>query len=331
MTSESKQKGPAETPAPFAWRMGVLALVHAIGMPAAAQAVLPDPTRTCVWSSAQPMLDAIIAGQPVRLRLDFDAHAPVTLSPAAALRLQLASTERPGTTEKPDRGVVVSRVGRKTVRIPWSEEQVEVAGVVQPLEVLTPPAYSAGAGDGTIRPSVLPCATVRLEQRPVRPTDVETVMRILEDGRFGGLRVQATVGGKDVQVEFGPWRRDTVGTAATGGLLVTVLGGSLTGPVVETPVVHDVTRPARLLRLDRPWLVAGVKVPALMMRVSDWEGNSAVPPDADLEADLIQVARRRNPQRSIRLIYLGQDVLRDCASFEWRRAGNLLAVRCPAP
>lgn len=279
----------------------------------------------------QPLVDAVIAGQPVRLRLDFGAHAPIVLTPAAAERLALASDTRPGTEEEPDRGTVISRVGRKTVRIRWSREVVTVEGVTRPLEVLTPPDYAPGMGDGSIRPSALPCGTVRLEQRTADARDVETVMRIVEDGTFDGLPVRAMAGKDDIQVEVSPWRRETMGTAATGGVLVTLMGGVLTGPVVEVPVVYGVTRPARLLRLDRPWPVAGVKVPALMMRVSDWEGDHAVPPDGDLEADLIQVAKRRNPQRSFRLMHLGQDVLRDCASFEWRRAGHLLAVRCPAP
>jgi hypothetical protein len=309
----------------LAWASGLAAALLA----GAAQAPAPDLSRTCVWSMRQPLADAVIAGQPVRLRLDFGAHSPIVLTPAAAERLALASDTRPGTDEEPDRGTVISRVGRKTVRLRWSRESVTVEGVTRPIEVLTPPDYAPGIGDGSIRPSALPCGTVRLEQRAADGRDVETVMRIVEDGTFDGLPVRAMAGKDDIQVEVSPWRRETMGTAATGGVLVTLLGGILTGPVVEVPVVYGVTRPARLLKLDRPWLVAGVKVPALMMRVSDWEGNHAVPPDGDLEADLIQVAKRRNPQRSFRLIHLGQDVLAGCASFEWRRVGNLLAVRCP--
>ena len=299
--------------------------------PAVAQGQALEPSKVCAIPAGQPLVDAVIAGQLVRLRVDFGAHAPITLTPAAAERLALASDIRPGTDEKPDRGTVISRVGRKTVRVRWSRESVTIDGVTRPLEVLTPPDYAPGIGDGSIRPTELPCGIVRLEQRAPTARDVETVMRIVEDGTFDGMPVKAMAGKQDIQVEVSPWRRETMGTAATGGVLVTLLGGVLTGPVMETPVVYGITRPARRLVLDRPWPVAGVKVTALMMRVSDWEGDHAVPPDGDLEADLIQVAKRRDPQRSFRLMHLGQDVLRDCASFEWRRAGHLLAVRCPAP
>ena len=327
----SSCEGPAETPAPLPLCIGLVGLWLAAGSPAVAQTAKPDLSRSCVWTTAQPLVDAAIAGQPVRLRVDFGAHAPIVLTPAAATRLALASDTRPGTDEEPDRGTVITRVGRKTVRIRWSREMVTVDGVTQPLEVLTPPDYAPGIGDGSIRPSALPCAVVRLEQRSAGPRDVETVMRVIDDGTFDGLPVKAMAGRDDIRLEFSPWRERTVGTAAVGGILVSLLGGSLSGPVTETPVVYGVTRPARLLKLDRPWQAAGVKVPALMMRLSDWEGDHAVPPDGDLEADLIQVAKRRDPQRSFRLMHLGQDVLGDCASFEWRRAGHLLAVRCPAP
>jgi hypothetical protein len=193
----------------------------------------------------------VIAGQPVRLRVDFGAHAPITLTPAAAARLALASDVRPGTDEEPDRGTLVSRVGRKTVRIPWSRETVIVDGVAQQMAVLTPPAYAPGIGDGSIRPSALPCGTVRLEQRAARAGDVETLMRIVEDGTFDGLPVTVMAGNQDIQVEISPWRRETMGTAATGGVLVTLLGGSLTGPVAETPVVYGITRPVQLQQPGR--------------------------------------------------------------------------------
>lgn len=318
-------------PVSFSWLGAFASALLGAAAQAQAAAPAPDLSRTCVWTMRQPLVDAVIAGQPVRLRLDFGAHAPIVLTPAAAERLALASDTRSGTDEEPDRGSVITRVGRKTVRTRWSREIVTIDGVTRPQEVLTPPGYAPGIGDGSIRPSALPCGVVRLEQRSADPRDVETVMRVIEDGTFDGLPVKAMAGKDDIQVEVSPWRERTVGTAAVGGILVSLLGGSLSGPVTETPVVYGVTRPARLLRLDRPWQAAGVKVPALMMRLSDWEGDHAVPPDGDLEADLIQVAKRRNPQRSFRLIHLGRDVLGGCASFEWRRAGHLLAVRCPAP
>jgi hypothetical protein len=307
----------------------------ALALPAASLAqAQPNPaefTRTCAWTAQDPMVDAVIAGQPVRLRVDFGAHAPILLSAAAAERLALASDVRPGEKKKPDRGVVVSRVGRKTVRMPWSRETVTIDDVTRPIPVLTPPAYMAGQGDGSISPQALPCGIVRLDQRIPGARDAETLMRVLDDGAFDGLRVKAAAGAEDIRVEFVPWRRESLGTAATGGVLVSLLGGSLTGPVVDVPVVYGVTRPARLLRLDQPWRGVGIRLPALMMRVSDWEGDHAVPRDGDLDPELIQVTKRRNPQRGQRLLQLGRDVLGDCARFEWRRQGNMLAVHCPAP
>lgn len=152
----------------------------------------------------------------MRLRLDFGAHAPVTLTPAAAERLALVSDVRPGTKEKPDRGVIVSMVGRKTVRISWSRETVSVEGVTQPLEVVTPLDYAAGGADGSIRPSALPCAIVRFAQRTGAPGDVETVLRPVTDGRFDGLAFRAKAGTQDMQVEFGPWRAQSVAQPQAG-------------------------------------------------------------------------------------------------------------------
>jgi hypothetical protein len=282
-----------------------------------------------VRSAQAPFVDAVIAGQPVRLRLDFAATAPVLLTPEAAQRLALAGDARPGTKEKPDRGSLISSVGRKRVRIAWSREMVAIDGVVQPMEVLTPAGYAAGGADGSIRPSALPCAVVRLEQRAVRAGDAETVLPLMESDRFDALTVRAMAGTDAIEVVHAPWRAQSMGTASTGGALAALVGGSLTGPVVETPVVYGVTRPARLLKLDRPWPVSGVRLSQMLMRVSDWEGRGPVPPDADLDRELIQVTARKNAQRGLRFLQLGQDVLGACASLEWRREARALVVRCP--
>lgn len=286
---------------------------------------------SCVRSVQAPLIDAVIAGHPVRLRLDFGATAPVMLTPAAAARLALESDVRPGTKEEPDRGRLITQVGRKRVSLPWSRETVAIDGVAQPMEVVTASGYAAGGADGTIRPSALPCAVVRFEQRAARPGDAETVLPLMEGDRFDALTVRAAAGRETIEVVHAPWRAQSMGTAATGGALAELLGGSLTGPVGETPVVYGVTRPARLLRLDRPWPVGGVQLREMLMRVSDWEGRGPVPPDADLDRDLIQVTVRRNAQRGQRFLQLGQDVLGACASLEWRREARVLVVRCPRP
>jgi hypothetical protein len=310
----------------------------------AAPKAAPALVGTTVLGAEAPFVDALVAGKPVRLRLDFAAHAPIILTPAAAGRLGLASDVRPATdgkkAEKPSRGVIVSRVGRQTVRVPYSREQVEIGGVARAIQVATPEGYAVtgkdgagrdGAGaDGSILPSALPVAVVRLQQRPPGPGDVETTWQVLDDGAFDGLEFRAMAGPNTIRVGLAPSRPQTVGTASTAGALAELNGGRLTGPVSPVMVVYGVSRPARLLQLDKPWTGAGVAVTRLMMRLHDWEGKDPVPMDGDLDAQVIQVNARRNAQRGIRLMKLGADALGRCAGFEWRRAGNLLVLQCPA-
>lgn len=285
-------------------------------------------TRTIAADA--PFVDATIAGQPVRLRLDFGGHGAITLKPEATTRLALAGDVRPNTKKKPSRGVIRSSVGRQTTRVPFSTEQVLIDGITRPLVVVTPNGYTAEGADGTILPSALPYRVVRLVQRSPRPTDVETAFPISDNGRFDGLPFRARAGDADIQISLAPDRARTLATAAAGGALAVGHGGKLTGPILEQEVAYGVARPTRLVRLDRPWTASGVPVSSFMMRIHDWEGRAPIPPDADLSEADIEVSARHNAQRGIRLMRLGADALGNCATIEWRRIENQLAIRCPA-
>lgn len=334
---------------PTPGRCAALALMLAAGA-ASGQPAQPVPIPEFVGErrvpAGSPFVEAVIAGQPVRLRLDFGANAPVTLSPAAAERLRLAADLREpdgrvadgappkgraakGMT-RPERGIVVSQVGRKTVRVSWSREMVTIDGRLQSLLVSTPASYGVPGADGSIAANALPYAVVRLEQRKATPNDVERLAPVLKNSPFAGLRFRADAGGQALSVQLAPFATSSVGTAATGSALAGVSGGTLSGPVSDVPIVYGVLRPARRLVLAQPWTGAGVPVRQIMMRVADWEGKKAEPPDGDVDADLIQVKARRNNQRGLHLLALGADALGGCADFEWRRTDNMLVMRCPA-
>jgi hypothetical protein len=296
---------------------------------AAAQSAGPLDPGPRVVNAAAPHVDALIAGQPVRLRFDLAAHAPVVLSPEAAARLGLAQNLRDGARARVRRGTLVTQAGRVQVKIPFSAETLLLDGRAHDVEVAVPPDFRVADADGLIGPKGLPCRAVRYELRPVGPADREIRFALEGGTAFAGLYTRVPAGPAVLRVEVAPSRPFTHATAASGAALAALVGGRLTGPLRDIDLSYGIRRPARLLKLDRPWTETGLPVGELLMRVQDWEGSDTRPPDADADPEDILVLVARDPQRAVRLLTLGADVVGGCASFEWRRDENLLLLRCP--
>jgi hypothetical protein len=305
----------------------VLAVAPASAQKDGAAPVLHPGAR--VIDARAPIVEAVIAGQPVRLRFDLAAHAPVILTPAAAARLGLGGDLRNGRKAKVRRATLLTMAGRVTVRIPYTVETVGIDGVAQQIVVAVPPGLLSEGEDGRIGPKALPYAEVRYQQRPPAGTDGETRLTLEAGNDFGGLYTPVRVGGETIKVEFAPAFRQSVGTAATGAILAGAVGGRLEGPERMVRIVYDIERPVRLLRLDRPFPIAGLSVGQVLMRIQDWEGRHPRPADADVDPDDILVLVGRDPQRSNRFLSLGHEVTGGCASIAWRRADDSLLLVCP--
>jgi hypothetical protein len=287
-----------------------------------------DP-GTFVVDAKAPLVAARIAGQPVRLRFDLAAHAPIVLAPEAVARLGLAGNFRNGKKVRVSRGTLVTQAGRLRVKVPYSTETVAVDGRAHDVRVAMPEGFQAVGADGLIGPKGLPYMAVRLELGPATSGNRTIRLPLEPGGAFAGLYTRMPAVEQVLEVEVAPSRPFTHGTASTGGALTIIRGGRLSGPVREVELSYGIRRPARLLTLDSPWSAAGLPVTQLLMRVQDWEGKVPRPADADSDPDAILVLVQRDPQRAVRLLTLGADVVGRCASFEWRRAEDQMILRCP--
>jgi hypothetical protein len=109
-------------------RFAPLSLLLALAAPAlAARKPAPPPLPPLVLPGAAPVIEAQIAGQPVRLTVDFGSDPLIMLGPAAVARLNLAADTR-ADGDTVDRGRFRVAVGQVSVDVPYSEEQVNIAG-----------------------------------------------------------------------------------------------------------------------------------------------------------------------------------------------------------
>lgn len=300
------------------------------GPAVAARRPLP-PLPVLELPATAPLIEAEIAGQTVRLTVDFGGDDIVQINPGTPLAAVLAGDARPD--GKPvDRGLYRVAVGQAWLAIRFSRENVLIGGRAVKARVLRPDAAPAGqprGSDGSIGLPLLPHAGVVLRRRAATAQDGRVVLpaRKGRSDAFGFAWPLA--GGDSLDVELHPLRPATVASAAAASLLAAVGNGRLDGPVRRVPIAFGASRPVRRLELARPVPVAGVPVRSVDVRLFDWAGKADLPPEADPENAAVTVIGRRGRQRGWPVLKLGGDVLDACASIAWDGQAKIWQLMCP--
>ena len=292
-----------------------------LATPAVAAKKPAPPLPPLVLPAGAPVIEAQIAGQPVRLTVDFGADPFIMLGPAAVARLNLAAETR-ADGETVDRGRFRVAVGQVSVAVPYSEEQLSIAGRSASVRVLAPaaaPAEAVAGSDGVIGLALLPHEGVRMNFRPRQQSD-----RVVTVAAEPGARSSSTKfdwplpKGPPIEVELHPLRPVSVASVAAASRLAEVGDGKLSGPPRRVLIGFGVARPVRSLVLARPVAVAGVTVSTVDVRLFDWAGKAELPPDAESDGAAL-VTGKRGRQRGWPILKLGRDVLGRCASIAWQR------------
>lgn len=298
-----------------------LALLLAAGPALAARKPKPPPLPPLpplVLPAAAPVIEVMIAGQAARLTVDIGGDDIVQINPASPLRAVLANeTRADGSTA--DRGRYRVAVGQTAMAIPFSREQLLIAGRPMQARVLTPAAAIPNAdSDGTIGLPLLPHDVVRVQLRPPAAGDRSAVLpaRIGRSDTWGFDWKLAN--GAVLDVELHLLRPASVIAAAAAAELADVGGGTLVGPVQRVPISFGAIRPVRVLELARPVAIANLSISRAAVRLFDWAGKAELPPDAEAD-DAALVVGKRGRQGAWRNLKLGRDVLGRCASIAWLR------------
>lgn len=276
------------------------------------------PLPALVLPAAALVIDVVIAGQPARLTVDIGGDDIVQINPASPLRAVLATDTR-STGESVDRGRYRVAVGQTAMAIPFSREQLLIAGRPVQARVLTPETVTAAAdSDGTIGLPLLPHDVVKVQLRPPAAGDRRAVLpaRIGRSDAWGFDWKLAN--GAVLDVELHQLRSTSVIAAAAAAELAAVGDGKLVGPVQRVPISFGAIRPVRVLELAQPVAIANLSISRAAVRLFDWAGKAELPPEAQAD-DAALVVGKRGRQGAWRNLKLGRDVLGRCASIAWQR------------
>lgn len=186
----------------------------------------------------------------------------------------------------------------------------------------------AQTNDGLISPTLLPYRTVKFV---LRSEDSEATKRSLilkGPGTYGfsGGEGSLRLGDDMVAIGFNPQREHTIVSAAVGAILASTHGGAFHGDVMETTIRYGVTRPVRLMELDRPLDVAGAIVRSVLVRTNE-AGDAIGKTVENKDQDEIVVigSNKRKPKLTMTL---GAQALEKCSSFEFDNEANEIILIC---
>jgi hypothetical protein len=290
-------------------RSGLLLLLVAATPAAGQELVLQDREGA--------MVDAVINGVPMRLKVEFDLLPGVNLNADAAARAGLVRTggwsERIGPIQLP---------GNRT------EAQFTLAGIPTRAGIRWRDKPAAIGADGAVSVYSLPFDTVTIQRAEAAPGERELSFTTrLHDNH--GIHHRLRVGKRRIAVRFSLSRPRTTAPAAAAALIAAQQGGRVGDERGVETIVLGVDRPVRRLRLDRPLVIGALAVPVLMVRTTDFRGEHqlAWAEQVSDQGEII-VTGAVASQEALYRITLGLDVLGRCSSATYRRATGELRLRC---
>lgn len=309
-------------------RAAVLALLSLAAGTAAAGKPAAKPARELVLEATGGfVVDALIDGRPLRLRVDPGAPTGILLNRRFANAAGLTGLQRSALKVGPlvfngwvtDRKVVIA--GRPgSYRISWYDRDM------------------IGDADGIVNPATLPWPVVSFKLRPAAAGERSFTFATSFDTQRG-LHHFFGLGNGPAIARFTLLDRPSIVTAAAAAFLARRLGGRWAGPPEVRPVRFSVERPARTMWLAQPMVLKGLAIRSLLVRTNDHGGVGRLPeevhPDAPEDAATVLVTakpkRWRPPQPDEYWLMIGSDDLSRCSTMRYERSGGRLSFSCAPP
>lgn len=266
------------------------------------------------------IVEASINGVPLRLKVELDHSHSITINPAAAARAGLGNGQ----------GRWVEIIGPVRLHGRVARPNIFIGDKEFTAPVHWQEQEAVSGADGTITPHLLPFDRVTLQRRPQSAPEQDLVFSSkLHDNH--GIHVPVRVGEKRVAVRMSLSRANTSAPAAAAAIIARKHGGVVSEARILEEIAFGVKRPARILRLQQPFQVGGLTIPALLARTADFRGKHKLArAQAPMPEGEILVTGKTHSQPPLYRVTLGLDVLGRCSSATYTRGTGELRLRCAA-
>jgi hypothetical protein len=268
------------------------------------------------------VVDTVVRGQPLRLKVDPGAPWYVLLNSSAAKRLGLVGTRS-----------ATFAVGPMRVKGKTRSEKVTFGTVVATRPVIWFKGESVSGADGVVNPANVPHD--RVTMRFGAPSSVEKIIELqMRFDKERGLYHELSFGGQIILTRFTLQDELTTATGAAASVIAKRRNGLWEGGNFTHPVRYGIARPVRKMVLGEPLSVNGFPLSQLTVRVSDDRGSYYLPEEQVLavEVDDDDVVVTGKKQRIFGAphfwLMIGRDNLNRCSSISYENSTKRLILSC---
>lgn len=191
--------------------------------------------------------------------------------------------------------------------------------------------------NGSIGPWAIPFDRIIVSIAPALGTEADHDMPYfgdLSNGSLSGYREA----GFSTAVTFGVERelRYPLASAATGAAIAAAYGGTLSGEVWQEHIAFGVSRPVRLMTLERPFVIGPFSFKQIAVRtrgIRDAAGSGDAIAEAESESDadpneIVVEALGKQAKKPAFTLAIGRAALGQCASMTFDKLARKIILNC---
>lgn len=298
---------------------------------------------------AGPALDAKEAAAPTEITVDADQPVFATIEGKPA-KLQITSGLIDRLTLTTDfvaaNGIKPAPIAGKANVNFWGRKEIE--GKNRPLDYAIEGVKEKGRAfwfydvpqpkyNGSIGPWAMPFDRITIKLTPATGTE-----QPFDFPYFGDLNNGSVSSHKEASfgtaVNLGVERelKYPLASAATGAAIAAAYGGTLSGEVWDEHIAFGVTRPVRLMTLERPFVVGPFSFTKIAVRTRstrDAAGSGEAISEAQSEEDvdpneIIVEALGKKAKKPAFTFAIGRSALNQCATISFDKAARKIILSC---
>lgn len=187
-------------------------------------------------------------------------------------------------------------------------------------------------GDGSIGPWALPQQRVTLQFGDTNAASKRTVFPLLGDiNSTSGTGYLEPSFGMNVGFDLDDQAAHPVASAAAGAAIARAYGGTLSGPSWDVEILFGVTRPVRLMTLQKPLVIGPLSMKQIAVRVRDRiddAGRGDAIPDGTEDPSEIVVPARKNGRAPYFGLSIPRATLAACSRLTFDKAAKQIELWC---
>jgi len=280
------------------------------------------PKGELVLDAASPIIDVVLAGTKLRLRVDPSQWGAIELNPDVATHLPVRFEDSGAAMV--GRILLTGRSGPAILLFGQAKLPVTVAEHGRPI---------VSDADGVIGPEMLPFAYIRWRRADAPPAVASQTFALDFDENTGLGAIDPGIPG-DFRVHVSFILPTSFATAAAGSALARDHQGRFDAPSAPIAAPFGMTRPARMLAFAHAVPIAGFRFDRIPVRIADFRGHNALPSDAAPKGTIvfeegdIVIAKREPPQQAEPWVTIANDRLAGCAEVTYSAIPRSLTLSC---